>query len=316
MLFVDGFEYQLYKLKDENELEKYTEKLAKKIFGQDSYYFSVKKKIKSISGIGSIPDAYAISLTEPPKWYLVEVELSTHSIYNHIVPQLNKFIQGLKKYESRKIIIEALYDEIKNDPVLEARVKKAIGSSELFRFLSSTIDKEPGLVVVIDKKIPELQEAIDSIPLSNKEIVEFQIYKGKDSDEKSGFLFNPIKHTIVKPVKRVRTETIPSRITDKNIEYKSRGFFTIPLLETIYEMGGKGNWIKVLEKVGERVKDDLLPGDYHMVGSGDGWARWRNNAYYRVTSLKQRGLIKKGTKRGSWEISEEGIEFLRNQRDN
>tara|TARA_B100000315_G_C14195016_1_gene415037 strand:- start:193 stop:543 length:351 start_codon:yes stop_codon:yes gene_type:complete len=116
MILVDGIEYQLYKPKNEGELESYIEENSKQLFGEDSLYFSIKTKLRGLGGVGSIPDAYAIILSKPYKWYLIETELSSHSIFNHIVPQLHKFIQGIKDPTSRKNIVEALHNEIKSDP--------------------------------------------------------------------------------------------------------------------------------------------------------------------------------------------------------
>ena len=108
MLYVDEIEFKPYTPSNEEELEILVEKYYKKIFGDDSLYFSVKKKMKSLAGIGSIPDGYAITLTKPFKWYIVEVELSSHPIFEHIVPQLNKFVLVLGDPNSRKSIIEEI----------------------------------------------------------------------------------------------------------------------------------------------------------------------------------------------------------------
>lgn len=64
---------------------------AEAIFGKDTIYFDIKPVLKSTSGIGSIPDAYVIKLSKPGEWYVIENELATHSIYDHVVKQLTKF---------------------------------------------------------------------------------------------------------------------------------------------------------------------------------------------------------------------------------
>ena len=37
---------------------------------KDIIYFDVKTMIKTVSGIGTIPDAYVIKLTKPYEWYV------------------------------------------------------------------------------------------------------------------------------------------------------------------------------------------------------------------------------------------------------
>src|SRR3989304_8853951 len=165
MLFVDGVEYKTWNPSSEDELEIFVEKLSKKIFGDDSIYFPVKTKLRSLGGIGSIPDGYAINLLKPYDWFIVEVELSTHPIFNHIVSQLNRFVQGLGDLGSRRNISEAIYNEIKKDAITEALVTEKIGSREIYRFVSSTIDNEPTLVIIIDEKTKELDEVCNSIPI-------------------------------------------------------------------------------------------------------------------------------------------------------
>ncbi|MEM3615017.1 MAG: hypothetical protein QXK91_06950, partial [Nitrososphaerales archaeon] len=61
MLLIDGVRYHLHTFKNEHDLESIVEEHYKEIFGEESIYFG-KKKISSLSGIGSMPDGYAITL--------------------------------------------------------------------------------------------------------------------------------------------------------------------------------------------------------------------------------------------------------------
>jgi len=118
--------------------------------------------------------------------------LSKHPVFSHIVPQLNKFVHGIKDPDSRKSIVRALYDEITSDALTEVYVKTQLGSGEIHRFLSNTIDKPPVLVVVIDQKTEELKEAYNSIPITDKRVVEFKVFERVDAGIKNAFLFEPI----------------------------------------------------------------------------------------------------------------------------
>ena len=123
MLIVDGFRYKPWTPKDEEkELHPLVKAQSKEIFGKDSIYFDVKTTLKSASGIGSIPDAYVIDLAEPYQWYVIENELATHPVYDHIVKQLTKFINGIDNQNSRSQILELLYNEINVDKTLRATV--------------------------------------------------------------------------------------------------------------------------------------------------------------------------------------------------
>jgi len=199
LLIVDGVEYLEHKLESEQELELHIQQHAMRIFEEQTIYLPVKTKLKTPSGIGSIPDAYALKLN-PPNWSIIEVELSNHPIFKHIVPQLSKFTQGLKEPQSRRHLVDTFYDAIKSDPFIETMVKQQIGSGEIHRNLTNLIDQQPSLIVIIDKKTGELEEACDIIQLQDKKVIEFKIYKRRDSGLKTAFLFDTIKiHKLKSP---------------------------------------------------------------------------------------------------------------------
>jgi|GEM_PF-6360289 len=55
MLVVDGVEYRSWTSSSEAELESFVEAHSKHIFGEDSLYFPVKTRLRSLGGVGSIP---------------------------------------------------------------------------------------------------------------------------------------------------------------------------------------------------------------------------------------------------------------------
>jgi hypothetical protein len=198
MILIDGVKYRLWTPKDEEkEFHPMIKEHSKEIFGENSLYFDIKHKLISKSGIGSIPDAYVITLSKPYKWYVIENELASHSIYDHIVKQLTKFINGLRNPKSRNDILEALDYEIRTDKVLKAHVEKMIGSPETFRFLSKLLSHPPNIVVVIDELNEEVREACQSLRYETQ-FVEFKTFVREDAENVHAHLFEPI-YTIVKP---------------------------------------------------------------------------------------------------------------------
>ena len=163
IILIDGVRYVLRPPERESVLQDVIEKNHQHIFGEHSLYFRSEKKIVSGAGVGSIPDAYVLILGPDPQWCILEVELASHPLYDHIVSQLTRFNRGIEKGSSRKIIINMLYDAIKADSVLEAQVKKKIDSGEVFKFLSELISTDPTIVIAIDERTSELEEAIRDI---------------------------------------------------------------------------------------------------------------------------------------------------------
>ena len=146
---------------------------AKDIFGEQSIYLDIKQKLRTKSGIGSIPDGYVIILGDEPHWHIIEVELSSHPVFEHIVPQLVKFTGGIKNLSTQKEIASVLHDEISKDKVLMEKIKDKIGSVEIYKFLSTLISQLPRLTILIDRKTEELDEAVEELKLETK-VVEFQ----------------------------------------------------------------------------------------------------------------------------------------------
>lgn len=163
MLLIDGVKYELWTPPSEDEFEQVVKEHTQDIFGEQSIYFDRKQKLKSLTGIGSIPDGYVIILGGSPHWHIVEVELSSHPLHEHIVSQVSKFIGGISNPSTQRGIVNAIDTEIRHDDFLTLRLRKAIESTEIYRFLADLISKPPVLTIIIEKDTPGLREAINTL---------------------------------------------------------------------------------------------------------------------------------------------------------
>ena len=192
MLIIGGVKYKLWTPKDEEkEFHPMVRANSKEIFGQDSIYFDVKMSLKSASGIVSIPDAYVINLSKHSEWYIIENELSTHSIFDHIVKQLTKFINGIENQNARSQILDMIYLKIKEDGILKAKVKNLIDTDDIHDFLSKLLSKPPRIVIVIDQKTAELEEATQVLKY-HTDIIEFKTYARENAENIRAHLFEPL----------------------------------------------------------------------------------------------------------------------------
>jgi len=176
MLLIDGVTYEVWTPSNEDEFEQIVKEHAKDIFGEESIYLDIKHKLKSKSGIGSIPDGYVIIFGDQPHWHIVEVELSSHPLYEHIVPQVSKFISGIKNPSTQREIVDTLYREIDSDEFLKLRLRKAIGTTETYKFLSDLLSRLPVITIIIEKHTGQLDEAISALAHPQIKIVEFQTF--------------------------------------------------------------------------------------------------------------------------------------------
>jgi len=80
--------------------------------------------------------------------------------------------------------------------------------------------------------------------------------------------------------------------------------FRIPLLKTLYEIGGRASAAKIREVIERKIAPALKRGDTEQVSSGD--PRWWNAICWERADLVREGLFRSDSPRGTWELSERG----------
>ncbi len=198
MLLIDGVEYELWTPSSEDEFEQVVKEHAQDIFGEQSIYLDRKQKLKSLSGIGSIPDGYVITLGGASQWHIIEVELSSHPLHDHIVAQVGRFIGGINNSNMQRQIAEAIYQEITRDSFLKLKVEQAIQSTEIYKSLLDLVSKQPILTIIIEKETEELGEALNALRYSQIKVVEFQTFTREGAGlAVHAHLFEPLYKPVV-----------------------------------------------------------------------------------------------------------------------
>lgn len=223
MLLIDGVRYEEWIPTSEDELEQIVKEHAQDIFGEQSIYLDRKQKLKSLSGIGSIPDGYVIVFGALPEWHIVEVELSSHPLYEHIVTQVSKFINGISNPNIQRGIVNAIYGEITRDDVLGLRLKKAVEPTEIYKFLSDLISKQPILTIIIEKDTEELGEALATLRYPQIKVVEFQTFvRERVGLQVHAHLFEPLYKPVVPtelPLPEIPVNTMEIKVWPAYIKY-------------------------------------------------------------------------------------------------
>lgn len=195
IVLIDGVRYQLVTPENEHLLEKAVQSNYEYIFGPDSFYFGRKNLIRSKAGVASIPDGYVIFFTTKARWAVIEVELASHPLYEHIFTQLSKFKKGIEDSTTRRKLVDILYEIFDEDEVLKAKFKQKIQSGEVYKFISDLISQDPLIVVIIDQKTEELEEAISDIR-GKLQVVEFKTFRREGvSGDVNAFVFEPLFKT-------------------------------------------------------------------------------------------------------------------------
>ncbi|MDP9224526.1 MAG: hypothetical protein M3P18_11865 [Actinomycetota bacterium] len=81
-----------------------------------------------------------------------------------------------------------------------------------------------------------------------------------------------------------------------------------PILQVIAANGGRAPAREVIEAVGAIISDRLTPLDKEKMRSGG--VRWHNRVQFTRLRMLDQGLLKRGSPRGLWEISDEGARFI------
>lgn len=196
-MLIDGIRYKLRRFSDEKkEFHPIVKEHAKNIFGEDFEYFDINYKLKSVSGIGSIPDACIIKFSEPSEWYLIENELSYHSL-THIVPQFTSFISGIDnpRNPARNELRRTINEEIKRDVIRKAYILKKSSQTpeELPGFLESVLAKSPKIAMIFDDTNPGIDDIKPQLSrLAETKFIEFKTFVREDAEKVHAHLFDPV----------------------------------------------------------------------------------------------------------------------------
>ena len=220
MLLIDGAKYQEWiPEKEVEEFHPLVSEHFKDIFGDKSIIID-GNLLKSDAGIGSRPDWIVITFTGAPQWYIVEAELSSHQVYDHIVNQVGRFINGIKNNTTQRKIIDTVYNAIMEDKIHKVELEEYLGPNEIHKFISDLIPKTPILSIIIERKNPELDESLELLRYSPIKTIEFKTYRRIGAEAVHAHIFEPLFEsqdndfgkTILKPIDNTagenETETV------------------------------------------------------------------------------------------------------------
>lgn len=184
-----------YEYKTEKEFEQEIMTNSKSIFGLQSVYVDVKKRLVN-DNIITIPDGYLINLSfeKDPRLYIIENELAKHDPYKHIGEQLLKFAISYKS--SGRKIKSFLLEDISKDKEKEKIINEYIVRSN-FRnidaFLEEIIFEKPvSAIVIIDQITSDIDNVLKQLTM-NIDLLEFQTFiSGKEKIHK----FDPFQEEL------------------------------------------------------------------------------------------------------------------------
>jgi len=213
--------YDYYEYHSEKEFEQLVVEQANQIFGANSIYVDIKKRIGD--SIITIPDGYLIdfSFQADPRLYIIENELSSHDPYKHIGSQLLKFAISYKA-SGRKIKAFLLEHIIQTG--IQEKVEENLKHTKyrnIDDFLESIIFEKPvAAIVIIDRSTPELENVLSQLTMDT-DIIEFQTFKYQ---KESIYKFTPFNAEI-REISESQTTTLrPEELNTVVVPAREEGF--------------------------------------------------------------------------------------------
>ncbi len=216
----DNFLFYEYKLESDFEREIIENSLH--IFGANTVYIDIKKRIGD--SILSIPDGYLIdfSFASEPRLYIIENELASHDPYKHIGSQLLKFAIGYKA-SGRKIkqfLLDNITSNEQKNQIVEEGLKFA-RHRNIDAFLEWLIfDKPIAAIVLIDRNSSELENVLSQLTMET-DIIEFQT---SISGDKKIHKFTPFNDEVREFIERPKLDVSPEDVDTIVVPAAADGF--------------------------------------------------------------------------------------------
>ena len=160
-IYFKGTVFHKKQYKYESEFEDMIFKNSTLFFGEDTILIQTKTKISGSSLGNTIPDGFLFDFSDMNdiKFFLIEVELSKHSFYKHIFPQITKFFSFLRTSNPNQIeLVDEMYRIISTNENLLMKFKEKIKDEELYKVLKDTIESSQDILILIDEDLPEFKD--------------------------------------------------------------------------------------------------------------------------------------------------------------
>ena len=147
---------------DEQELERVVIANYESFFGPSSVFIP-KAKIKTPGGAGTVPDGFAVDLASR-QWYIVEVELGCHSVWQHMAPQVAKQLVAASSLETKNQLQDIVASLVLENPsVREKFDDESIKEINVRHVLVEIFEKPPIIGLPIDFVSLDLRQWAETV---------------------------------------------------------------------------------------------------------------------------------------------------------
>lgn len=136
---------------NEKELEEVVFDNLSRMFGRDAIKIPLRIVLQTEDKSKTTPDAIILNLKKK-KWFIVEVELESHSTHGHVLPQLERQMIAVSTRDGKKKLIKTVSSKIRRDKWVREELKhKGVKEIDIKHKIEQLIEKQaPIFVVPID----------------------------------------------------------------------------------------------------------------------------------------------------------------------
>jgi hypothetical protein len=176
--------YKLHQFDIEKEFENRVVSQAATIFGKRCVYLDCKRSIGKHGIKKSIPDGYLFDFTSrlAPKLFVVETEIASHDLFQHIGVQLLQFAHSFTSSprEVKQILFEEISGEEEIREVCE-RYSQEYGLRNLDNMLDHLVHDQFRALIIVDEATDELYKIVKNFRFA-VDVIQVAIYQGERGD--------------------------------------------------------------------------------------------------------------------------------------
>lgn len=295
MIIYQNRRFVIDRFSSEQELEQVVKDHSEDIFGPDSIYLP-KSLIRTPEGTGTIPDGVVIDLSTR-RWFIIEAELSSHSVWNHIAPQVAKQLIACSQPASVRATTEMVINRVKEDAKFRVKFEELeVREIDIRRFLEGVFRSRPIVGIPIDHVGPDLQQWAETV---KAEVKLWAIRKLVDQDDPKNVMYE-VPEEYQASLDTTEPNATASRVTVSDLiergllaagqklfmSYRPRGSEQREFEATVLSNGD-------IEALGKTFSAPSYAGSYCMRSTGsdrdscNGWIGWRTAAGAKLADLRQ-----------------------------
>lgn len=188
------------KYNNEAELHVWVENHIKDFFG-DAIYLTGNFFINTKRNKGAKPDGFILDLKNS-SWTIIESELISHGVWDHITEQIVRFIVATKNDSAKRKIRNYFFDALEKKGLIKTTaIDLGIPESRVLQIIEDILETTtPDIALFIDEVNEDLEDMIEAL---NATVRVFKVEKYKVNDKVEFYYPNKNKSTLETTIESV-----------------------------------------------------------------------------------------------------------------